>query len=189
MSILMCRARRESKGKSSSNIRWNYGHNTVPRHHRDVFVTEYGIAATRGCGDSETIDRLLHVADAEFHDELIDSARRSRKIESSYALADDAKLNRPDVIKSVFDNYRDDFPPYPLGTDLTGDEQALVEALEWLQSNTSTKKKKMKTLLRALTAKDSNENAIARMDLANPTGLGQIVMQRMLKLALQRTRQ
>jgi len=191
MSILMCRARRVSKGKSSSNIRWNYGHNTVPRHHRDVFVTEYGIAATRGCSDRSTIDQLLHIADAEFHNELIESARRSAKIEPTYALADDAKLNRPDVIKSVFDIYRDHFPPYPLGTDFTNDEQALVEALEWLQSNTSTKRKTANTLLRAFTSSGqmSNESEIARMDLAKPSGLGQLVMQRMLKLALQRTRQ
>jgi hypothetical protein len=106
-------------------------------------------------------------------------------------MADDAKLNRPEVIKSVFDNYRDDFPPYPLGTDFTADEQVLVEALEWLQSNTSTKGKTMKTLLRALSGggQMSNENAIARMGLAEPSGLGQIVMRRMLKLALQRTHQ
>jgi acyl-CoA hydrolase len=191
MSILMCRARRESGGKASSNIRWNYGHTTVPRHHRDVFVTEYGIAATRGCSDRDTIDRLLHVADAEFHDELVGSAQAARKIEASYALAEDAGNNRPDVLKSVFDAHRSAFPRYPLGTDLTDDEQSLAEALGWLQANTATKGRMVNTLLSALLGGNSagNETAIERMGLASPSGLGQVVMQRMLRLALTRTRQ
>lgn len=191
MSILMCRARRESNGKASSNIRWNYGHNTVPRHHRDVFVTEYGIAATRGCSDRDTIDRLLHIADAEFQAELAESARSARKIESTYALDDVAANNRPDIIRSVFDRHREHFPPYPLGTDLTADEQELADALGWLQSNTATQGKTVGTLLRALTVGEDADSrpAIARMRLAEPKGIRQAMSQRMLKLALKRTRQ
>ena len=34
-------------GVARSNVLWNYGHTTVPRHYRDIFVSEYGIAATR----------------------------------------------------------------------------------------------------------------------------------------------
>ena len=34
--------------KAQSNIRWSYGHQTIPRHLRDVFVTEYGVADVRG---------------------------------------------------------------------------------------------------------------------------------------------
>ena len=189
MSVLMCRARRESGGKVSSNIRWNYGHVTVPRHHRDVFVTEYGIAATRGCSDRDTIDRLMHVADAEFHDALLESARASRKIEASYALAEDARYNRPAALRSVFDAYRSAFPRYPLGTDLTDDEQRLAEALGWLQTNTATKRRTVCTLLQALMGGGGvgNESAIQRMGLAAPSGLGQVVMRRMLSLALTRT--
>ena len=41
-SIIMLRATREAKGRTSSNIRWNYGHTTIPRHLRDIVVTEYG---------------------------------------------------------------------------------------------------------------------------------------------------
>ncbi|HZF98389.1 MAG TPA: acetyl-CoA hydrolase/transferase C-terminal domain-containing protein, partial [Pseudoxanthomonas sp.] len=43
-SVLMFRAVREEAGEAASNVRWNYGHTTVPRHLRDVYVTEYGIA-------------------------------------------------------------------------------------------------------------------------------------------------
>ncbi len=191
MSILMCRARRKSAGKSSSNIRWNYGHNTVPRHHRDVFVTEYGIAATRGCGDRDTIDRMLHIADAEFQSGLVESARHSRKVESNYTLSSEARNNNPETIKAVFDEFRDDFPHYPLGTDLSEDEQALAEALGWLQDSTSTRFGKTRTLLQAIgnSGDNKDETALTRMGLAKPSGIGQTLTQRLLRLALNRTRQ
>lgn len=190
MSVLMCRACREHGGQVTSNIRWNYGHNTVPRHHRDVFVTEYGIAATRGCSDRDTIDRLLHIADARFHAELMGSAMQSGKIESRYALAQDAGDNRPAAIQAVFDEYRSHFPPYPLGTELTTDEQALAEALGWLQSNTATTSSKAATLVRALTTADTpqNESALARMGFDKSSNLKSRLMKKMLSYALRQTR-
>jgi acyl-CoA hydrolase len=188
MSILMCRARRESGGKVSSNIRWNYGHTTVPRHHRDVYVTEYGIAATRGCSDRDTIDRMLHVAGAAFHDSLIEAPRRAGKIERDYRMADDAVNNRPEVIASVFDQHREHFPAYPLGTELSSDEQVLAEALGWLQNNTATTGKRVRTMLKAISGPQSgNETALARMDLEKPSGIRQHLMRRLLRYALQRT--
>ena len=191
MSILMCRARRESNGKVSSNIRWNYGHNTVPRHHRDVFVTEYGIAATRGCGDRDTIDRLLHVTDGEFQNDLMTAAKRSGKLEQGYQLADDARNNLPATLTAVFNEYRSHFPPYPLGSVLSADEQNLAEALTWLQANTSSATTTTKTLLRALMSgtRRGNESAMARMGLDKASGLQQRITQRLLSYALQRTGQ
>ena len=43
-SVLMFRARRGEGARGESNVRWNYGHTTIPRHLRDLFVNEYGIA-------------------------------------------------------------------------------------------------------------------------------------------------
>src|SRR6185312_8145045 len=43
-SVLALEATRSSRGKVLSNIRWTYGHETIPRHLRDVFITEYGLA-------------------------------------------------------------------------------------------------------------------------------------------------
>ncbi len=53
-SVIMLRATRTAKGKSQSNIRWNYGHTTIPRHLRDIIVTEYGIADLRGKSPTAT---------------------------------------------------------------------------------------------------------------------------------------
>ena len=189
MSILMCRARREHGGKPSSNVRWNYGHNTVPRHYRDVFVTEYGVAATRGCSDRDVIDRMLHVADAEFQDALVKAARDAGKVERGYGMAADAVKNTPADITSAFDPHRSHFPPYPLGTELTEDEQALAEALGWLQANTASTSSKTATLLRAAFGgvDASNNSALDRMGLAQPKGIRQRAMQRLLNYALTRT--
>jgi acyl-CoA hydrolase len=74
-SVLMCRARRVHQGVATSNILWSYAHTTVPRHYRDVFVSEYGIAATRGKPDQEVIDAIAGIADSAFQDELVDAAR------------------------------------------------------------------------------------------------------------------
>ncbi|PAL06796.1 hypothetical protein B8W90_11655, partial [Staphylococcus hominis] len=46
-SALMFRAIREDKGTLQSNVRWNYGHTTIPRHLRDIYINEYGIADLR----------------------------------------------------------------------------------------------------------------------------------------------
>ena len=47
-SILTLEATRKARGRTQSNVRWSYGHVTIPRHLRDVVVTEYGIADLRG---------------------------------------------------------------------------------------------------------------------------------------------
>ena len=56
-SVIMLRATRETKGRSQSNIRWSYGHVTIPRHLRDIIVTEYGIADIRGKSDRRRCGR------------------------------------------------------------------------------------------------------------------------------------
>ena len=189
MSILMCRARREHRGTPSSNIRWNYGHITVPRHHRDVFVTEYGIAATRGRSDRNVIDRILHIADAEFHENLVKAARDSGKLERGYTMARDADQNRPATIESVFSEHRSEFPPYPLGTELTADEQALAKALGWLQASTASVGGRMRTVLQATLAKVDaiNESALDRMGLGRPSGIQQRLLRQLIGYALKRT--
>ena len=189
MSILMCRAARGSKGKRKSNVRWNYGHTTVPRHHRDVYVTEYGIAATRGCSDRDIIDRMLHISGAEFHDELLRSARASGKVEKDYAMQLDADQNRPARITAVFDTCRDAFPAFPLGTELTDEEAALAEALTWLQEETATTSGKLRCVAGAMFAsvEDKHAAALERMGYDKPSGLGDRVMGKMIGRALKRT--
>ena len=46
-SALLLRATRSRGSRVESNIRFNYGHTTIPRHLRDIYITEYGIADLR----------------------------------------------------------------------------------------------------------------------------------------------
>ena len=52
---------RARTGGRRSNIRWNYGHTTIPRHLRDIVVTEYGVADLRGKTDRDVIAAMLAV--------------------------------------------------------------------------------------------------------------------------------
>ena len=69
-SILCLRSTRTANGKTSSNVVWNYGHTTVPRHLRDIVVTEYGIADLRGRTDREIVEALVGIMDARFHSDF-----------------------------------------------------------------------------------------------------------------------
>ena len=51
-SVLCVRSTRLKDGKAGSNIVTGYGHTTIPRHLRDIAITEYGIADLRGRTDS-----------------------------------------------------------------------------------------------------------------------------------------
>ena len=63
-SILTLEATRQAGAKAQSNIRWSYGHETIPRHLRDIIVTEYGVADLRGKSDADVIAAMLQVADS-----------------------------------------------------------------------------------------------------------------------------
>lgn len=191
LSVLMCRAqRRDNKGVFRSNIRWTYGHTTVPRHHRDVFVSEYGIAATRGMTDRQVIDAMVHIADAAFQPELIAQAKEAGKLEQDYSPAPDAGRNTQDCLQDIFEREElcPHFPPYPLGSELTQTEQQLAEALEWLKARTARRWPTVRLVSEALLrGSRGDSDAIARMGLDRARGLRQRVMRRLLGLALERT--
>lgn len=190
-SILMLRARRTNKGKAQSNIRWSYGTATVPRHHRDIFVTEYGIAATRGGTDAQVIDAMLHIADSAFQPALMAKAKEAGKLAAGYRLSSEATSNSPQALREVLrqPGVRSHFPEYPLGSVLTAEEQQLIPALEWLQANTSTPSLKLRALLAAVTARNlpMNDAAINRMGLSQASGLSRRVLRRLVRYALTRT--
>ena len=187
-SMLMFRARREHDGKVRSNIRWNYGHVTVPRHCRDIYVSEYGIAATRGLPDGEVVAALLGVADSAFQQELLDQARRAKKIPARYSIPADARENVPESIERVFldPSIAPHFPPFPLGTALSKEEQALALALPRLASTIKRPVRNAGQLLAALfSAPDNNDAAaLARMGLDKPENLKQNAYRRLLGYAL-----
>ena len=83
-SILTLEATRQAGAKAQSNIRWSYGHETIPRHLRDVIVTEYGVADLRGKSDADVIAAMLAVADSRFQAELARQAKDAGKLPQEF---------------------------------------------------------------------------------------------------------
>ncbi|WP_374356986.1 acetyl-CoA hydrolase/transferase C-terminal domain-containing protein, partial [Chitinimonas sp.] len=134
-SIIMLRATRESGGDIRSNILWNYGHTTIPRHLRDVVITEYGVADLRGQSDAEVVKRLICIADSRFQDELIESAQGNGKLEAGWAVPEAFRNNLPAALEARLAPWEAAglLPDFPFGTDFTPDELAMIGVLQKLK--------------------------------------------------------
>jgi acyl-CoA hydrolase len=188
-SIIMIRSTKEQNGKTLSNIRWNYGHITIPRHLRDIVVTEYGIAEIRGRSDAEVIAALLEIADSRFQDKLLDEAKRAGKIRQNYLIPDYARNNRPERLEKILAPYRERglFPQFPFGTDLTEEENTLRKALLVLKQMSEGHKLRVPQLTdlrKTLLIPDQAHSFLARMELRRPKTIKERLMQRALVYAL-----
>ncbi len=191
-SILLLRSTRTSGGTTSSNILWNYGHTTIPRHLRDVVVTEYGIADLRGLTDRDCVASLLAVTDSRFQPALLAQAQRAGKIEQGYRIPDPQRDNQPEAIANALRPLRAQglFSEYPFGSDLTAEEIVLARALERLKARNATPQGRARTLLAAVAASgDSTELQpyLERLGLATPKGWRQRLMARMVAGAISET--
>ncbi|WDJ89081.1 acetyl-CoA hydrolase [Xanthomonas campestris] len=191
-SVLMLRATRASGKDAASNVRWNYGHTTIPRHLRDLYITEYGIADLRHKTDQDCVLEMAGICDARFQTALLAQARQSRKLRDVPEQAARAQRNTPQALEAALAPFRRDgsLPDYPLGSDFTDTEQRLLPALGWLKSATTGKTAALATLMRALLSRTIGDAAcLQRMDLATPRSLGDRVQAKLLAYALQQTRQ
>jgi len=136
-SILTMRSTRMSKGKLLSNIVFNYGHVTIPRHMRDIVVTEYGIANLRGKTDQEIIKALLNIADSRFQPSLLAQAKAAGKLAKDYTVPKDRQRNDPMLYQTILKRYKQQgfFSVFPFGTDFTETEKMLGKALKGLKAD------------------------------------------------------
>ena len=188
-SVLMFRATRQAGGKLSSSVLWNYGHVTIPRHLRDVMVSEYGVADLRGATDAECIERMLALADERFVPALRAEAVAAGKLPRESPPATRVR-HTAESLAAALRPFRADgtLPDYPLGCDFTPVEQRLVKALGWLKQSTATPLGKARTIAAALLQGGSNDDeAMARMDLEQPASIQHRLEARLLALALRRT--
>ncbi|BBJ99664.1 acetyl-CoA hydrolase/transferase C-terminal domain-containing protein [Xanthomonas campestris pv. campestris] len=191
-SVLMLRATRASGKDAASNVRWNYGHTTIPRHLRDLYITEYGIADLRHKTDQDCVLEMAGICDARFQTALLAQASQSRKLRDVPEQAARAQRNTPQALEAALAPFRRDgsLPDYPLGSDFTDTEQRLLPALGWLKSATTGKTAALATLMRALLSRAAGDAAcLQRMNLATPRSLGDRVQAKLLAYALQQTRQ
>lgn len=135
-SIIALDATRTAKGRTTSNVLWAYGHTTIPRHLRDVIVTEYGVADLRGKSDRDVVAAMLNITDLRFQQELLATAKRADKIESGYEIPAAFRANVPERIRAELGPARDEglLPRFPLGTEMTATELRLVPALQGLKA-------------------------------------------------------
>jgi hypothetical protein len=132
-SVIMGRATRTKSDGVTSNVVWSHGHPTIPRHLRDIVVTEYGIADLRGKTDAEVIAAMIEIADSRFQDDLVAVAQKSRKLDKRYTVPDGARLNRPDRYAGSFEASGLPLERFPFGRSITEVEETLMGALTKLQ--------------------------------------------------------
>jgi acyl-CoA hydrolase len=138
-SILTLRSTREKNSKITSNILWNYGNTTIPRHLRDIVVTEYGVADLRGLSDQDAIAAVLNIADSRFQDCLKREAQAAGKLRPDYRIPELHRNNTPRALEERFilPRARGLFSDFPFGTDFTREEIVLAKALSRLKERTA----------------------------------------------------
>lgn len=192
-SILMLRSHRGHGSKAVSNLVWEFPHSTIPRHLRDIVVTEYGAADLRSKEDHEVIQALICIADKRWQESLRVRAVQAGKLDEHWVVPLTWRSNTPQSIKQKLAAFRDNglLPEYPFGSDFTPLEQQLTRALGYLQVRTETRLGKFRMLLMSLGKSGSSSAAISpfleRMGLDSATSLQQKLEKRLLCLALKST--
>lgn len=190
-SIITLKAVRERGGRVSSNVRWAYGHETIPRHLRDIVVTEYGAADLRGKADAQVIAAMLGIADSRFQPELMRAAKNAGKLPRDYEIPVVHRDNTPERIARALSPLRARglLPAFPFGTDFTPAEQRLIPALEVLKRASVSPLRLAGLAVSGLFARAAESEPLARMGLDAPKTLSDRAYRILLNAALERTRQ
>ena len=190
-SILTVEATRPGT-KTQSNIRWSYGHETIPRHLRDIFVTEYGVADIRGKSDADVIAAMLQVADSRFQNELARQAKDAGKLPKDFEIPVAHRENFPERIAQALKPAREAglLPSFPFGSDFTDVEQRLIPALQFLQDAQRAPHRLPGLLWRGLTRTPdaADEECLARLGLERPATLSERAYRVLVSAALARSR-
>jgi Acetyl-CoA hydrolase/transferase C-terminal domain len=191
-SILALEATRQAGARTQSNIRWNYSHETIPRHLRDVFVTEYGMADVRGKSDADVIAAMLAVTDSRFQDELARIAKDAGKLPKNFAVPAYHRENFPERIREALRPAREAglLPAFPFGSDFTETEQRLIPALQILQAAQRTPLRLPGLLWQGfLHHPDAGDHeCLARLGLDQPANLAEHAYRALVSAALARSR-
>jgi hypothetical protein len=191
-SLLTLEATRPVGRTTQSNIRWNYGHETIPRHLRDVFVTEYGVADVRGKSDADVIAAMLAIADSRFQSELARQAKDAGKLPKNFEIAAAHRENFPERIAAALKPARQAglLPSFPFGSDFTDVEQRLIPALQVLQEAQRSPLRLPGLLWEGLTRTPAaaDKECLARLGLDAPATLAERAYRALVSAALARSR-
>jgi Acetyl-CoA hydrolase/transferase C-terminal domain len=191
-SILTVEAIRQAGAKTQSNIRWRYGHETIPRHLRDIIVTEYGVADLRGRSDAEVIAAMLQVTDSRFQGELMRQAKDAGKLPRDFAIRAAYRDNHPERISAALKPAREAglLPSFPFGSDFTDVEERLIPALQLLQDAQRTPQRLPGLLWQGLVGSPdaSDQECLARLGLDKPASWPERAYRALVGAALARSR-
>ena len=191
-SILAVEATRQAGAKTQSNIRWVYGHQTIPRHLRDIFVTEYGVADVRGKSDADVIAAMLGIADSRFQAELARQAKDAGKLPKSFEIPAVHRENHPERIADALRPAREAglLPQFPFGSDFTDTEQRLIPALRFLQDAQRTPMRLPGLLWQGFTRRPdaADRECLARLGIDTPKTLAERAYRALVSAALVRSR-
>ena len=189
-SILMLKSTRCKDKEVHSNIVWNYGHITIPKHLRDIVITEYGIADLRAKSDKDVIAALLNIADSRFQGELLGKAKRAQKIPDEHQIPKAFRNNFPEQIKKRMASFEKKgiFPPFPFGTDFTKEELVLGKSLRWLKERMaeglSSKASSIGKAITTISVPEKVKPYLKRMQLDSPATSKERMMQKLVIYAL-----
>ena len=189
-SVLCIRSTRGHGKQLQSNIVPFYGYTTIPKHLRDVIVTEYGVADLRGQSDAEVIKRLVNIADSRFQDMLLEFAKNHGKVARDYRIPFEARNNTPENLERILAPYQQSgmLPAYPFGTDLTDRELALAASLRKIKALSEEPGHFITTAFKALLHKTDVEAArpfLERIQLEHPETTRDFLVQQLLMLELE----
>jgi acyl-CoA hydrolase len=188
-SVIVLNATRTSGGKVTSNIRWSYGHETIPRHLRDIVVSEYGVADLRGKSDQQVIAAMLSIADSRFQSELMRAAKDAGKLPGGYEIPAAHRENTPEKIARLLTPLkgRGLLPAFPFGTDFTPVEQRLLPALAVLKDSSWARLARL--AFSGLFAADvpGGGDALKRMGFDHPATIADRIYRLLLRAALAQT--
>jgi hypothetical protein len=191
-SILSLEATRQAGANARSNILWSYGHETIPRHLRDVVVTEYGTADLRGKSDADVIAAMLGVADSRFQDELARQAKDAGKLPKDFEIPPVHRENFPQRIARALKPAREAglLPSFPFGSDFTDIEQRLIPALQILQNAQATPQRLPGLLWQGWTRVEdaADRECLARLGLDKPATWSERAYRALVSAALARSR-
>lgn len=187
--IMMVKSTKGFGKNLKSNIVFSYGHCSVPKHLRDIIVTEYGIADVRSLPEKQVIAEMINIADSRFQDQLLAQAKKAGKIPLDYQIPAEYRNNTPEKITALLKPYQAHgvFQAFPFGTDLTETEIVLGGALKGLKRLSSGNRFKLAkgVLLEFLKpVPASAQPFMERLKLGKPSSMHEKIMRKLVLFAL-----
>lgn len=161
---------------------------TIPRHLRDMVVTEYGVADLRGKSDADVIAAMLNIADSRFQADLLAQAKKARKLPKDAIIPPEYRNNTPRRIEEALQSAKQSghLAVFPQGSDFTEEEEKLTLALQTLKQTKGSCRGMLSLAWQGKqTDVDSgNEACLKRLALDNPKSFKQRIERLMVLGAL-----